>query len=211
MKRSLILCVSALSIFLAQCTKEPLDNLTDEESRIYITNYDTAVAFTTFKTFKIADSIANIENNRLLNKTASGNDAQIISAVSNALVQRGYVPVTGNATADIGVTISTITNTSTHLVDYTDYGGAYGGYWDPYYWGYSDYSYYFPTYYGIYETDETALSIDMVDLKNATQNGNTLDVVWSGLIRGSGIFSGAAINNQVAALFTQSPYLQTNQ
>src|SRR5215218_1186727 len=201
MKRSMLVCLSALSIFLVQCSKEPLDNLTQEESRIYVTNYDTAALFTNYKTFRIVDSVANIENNRLQNKTLGSLDAQIISAVRNALVQRGYTPVTDNGAADLGVTVSTITNTATHLVNYTDYGGYYGGYWDPYYWGYSDYSYYFPTYYGLYQTNETVLSIDIIDLKHAAQNGNKLEVIWSGLIRGTGIFSSATINNQISALF----------
>ena len=211
MKQVMLLCVAASGLLLTQCTKEPLENLTADESRIYVTNYDTAALFSTYKTYRIADSVANIEDNRLQNKTLTNIDAQIISAVRNALSERGFVPVTGTGTADLGVTVSTITNTSTQLVNYTDYGGSYGGYWDPYYWGYSDYSYYFPTYYGIYQTGETALSIDMIDLKNASQNGNQLDVIWSGLIRGTGIFSEATINNQVAALFAQSPYLNTNQ
>lgn len=210
MKQITILCAAMLSIFLTQCTKEPLNNLTQEESRIYVTNYDTAVQFSTYKTFKLADSVANIENNRLLGKSLSSNDAQFINAVSSSLTQRGYVPVSGGASADLGVTVSAITNTSTQLVDYTDYNGYYGGYWDPYYWGYSDYAYDFPTYYGIYQTGETALQVDIIDLKNAAQNGNKLDVVWSGLIRGSGIFSSAAAV-QIAALFAQSPYLKTNQ
>lgn len=208
MKRSMLMCVAALSVFLTQCTKDPLNNLTEEESRIYVTNYDTAVYFSSYKTFKIADSVANIENNRLNNKTLSSTDAQIITAVGSALAQRGFTPVTGTATPDLGVTVSTITNTSTHVVDYSNYGGNYGGYWDPFYWGYSDYSYYFPTYYGIYQTDETVLSIDIIDLKNAAQNNNKLDVIWSGLVRGTGIFSDASINSQIAALFAQSPYLK---
>jgi len=99
------------------------------------------------------------------------------------------------------------------VVDYTDYSGYYGGYWDPYYWGtgYLDDPYYFPTYYGVYQTGETALAIDIIDLKDAAQNGNKLNVVWSGLIRGAGIFSSATINNQIAALFAQSPYLKPIQ
>jgi hypothetical protein len=127
--------------------------------------------------------------------------------VRGALTQRGYTAAAGTGTADLGVTISAITNTSTQLISYNDYGGYYGGYWDPFYWGYSDFDYYFPTYYGLYESGETALSIDIIDLKNAAQNGNKLNVIWSGLIRGSGIFSATTINNQIAALFALSPYL----
>lgn len=209
MKKSLLSGAVVLSILGASCTKEPLDNLTPEESRIYVTNYDTTAVFSTYKTFKIADSVANIENNRLLSKTRDALDAQIIDAISSALAGRSFMPVTGNSSADLGVTVSTITNTTTQLVDYGNYGGYYGGYWDPFYWGYSGYDYYFPNY-GIYQTDETVLSIDVIDLKNAGQNGNQLSVVWSGLIRGSGIFNSQTINNQIAALFTQSPYLKSN-
>jgi hypothetical protein len=207
MKRSVPVYIAVLSLFLVQCTKEPVNNLTTEESRIYVTNYDTAALFSSYATFRIADSVANIENNRLVSKTLDETDAQIINAVRGALTQRGYSAAAGTGTADLGVTISAITNTSTQLISYNDYGGYYGGYWDPFYWGYSDFDYYFPTYYGLYESGETALSIDIIDLKNAAQNGNKLNVIWSGLIRGSGIFSATTINSQVAALFAQSPYL----
>lgn len=211
MKRSLLVCVAALSIFLTQCTKDPINNLNTEESRIYVTNYDTTVTFSNYKTFKIADSVANIANNQLQSKTRDALDAQMIDAVRGALSERGFTNVATNQTADLGVTVSTITNTSTHLVDYSNYGGYYGGYWDPYYWGPGDYyPYYFPSYYGLYQTNETVLSIDVIDLKNASQN-NKLDVIWSGLIRGTGIFSSATINSQIAALFNQSPYLKSIQ
>lgn len=211
MKHIMLLCVVASGVLLTQCTKEPLDHLNAEESRIYVTNYDTSAVFPAYKTYKIVDSVANIKDNQLQSKTLDNTDAQIISTVQHALSDRGFVPATGTGNADLGVTVSTITNTSTQLVDYSNYGGYYGGYWDPFYWGYSDYAYNFPTYYGIYQTGETALSIDIIDLKNAPQNGNQLDVVWSGLIRGTGIFSSATIDNQIAALFSQSPYLSSNQ
>jgi hypothetical protein len=208
MKRSLLMCVVALPFFLTNCTKEPVDNLTTEESRIYVTNYDTTAVFSDYKTFRLADSVAIIENNQLAGKSRSALAVQLIDAVQANLAGRNFTPVTGNGTADLGVTVSQITNTSTHLVDYGNYGGYYSGYWDPFYWGYSGYDYYFPNY-GIYQTDETVLSIDVIDLKNAAQNGNKLNVVWSGLIRGSGIFNSATINNQIAALFAQSPYLKS--
>src|SRR5215213_2784907 len=108
MKRSLLVCVSALSIFLTQCTKEPLNNLTNEESRIYVTNYDTSVVFSTYKTFKVVDSVANIENNQLQSKTRGTLDAQMIDAVRNALAQQGFTPASANQAADLGVTVSTI-------------------------------------------------------------------------------------------------------
>jgi hypothetical protein len=198
-----------LCFFLSNCTKDTVKNLSEEESRIYVTNYDTTVSFNNYKTFKIADSIAVIENNQLLGRERTSMDAQFIGAVANALQQRGYVRVANSQPADLALTISAITNTSTQVVSYPDYyGGYYGDFWDPFYFGYPGYSYYAPTYYGIYETGETALAIDMVDLKNANDNNNQLRVIWSGLIRGSGIFSGQNITNQISALFNQSIYLK---
>ena len=208
MKKSWLVYLAVLGFFLSSCTKDPLDNLTQEESRIYVTNYDTTVSFNNYKTFRIADSVAIIENNQLQGRERTAQDAQFIDATANALQQKGYVRVNSGQVADLGVTVSAITNTSTQVVSYRDYGNYYGGYWDPFYWDYPGYSYYVPTYYGIYETGETAVTIDMVDLKNATNNSNQLKVIWSGLIRGSGIFSGN-VSNQVNALFNQSSYLKS--
>jgi hypothetical protein len=205
MKRIWIWSISAL--FLLSCTKDPVKDLTAEESRIYITNYDTTVSFSNYTTFRIADSVAVVVNNQLKSRERADGDAQLINAIANALQERGYTRVT-NQNADLGVTISSITNTSTQLVSYTDYGGYYGSYWDPFYWGFNDYSYYFPTYYGVYETGETALAIDMVDLKNAASNNNQLRGVWSGLVRGPGIFSSRNVESHVNALFNQSTYLK---
>jgi hypothetical protein len=210
MKTVWLLCLPVLCILFTYCTKDPVKNLSEEESRIYVTNYDTAVSFNNYKTFKLADSVVVIENNQLLGRERTSMDAQFIDAVANALQQRGYVRVANNQQADLAVTISAITNTSTQVVSYPDYyGGYYGDFWDPFYFGYPGYSYYAPTYYGIYETGETALTIDMVDLKNANDNNNQLRVIWSGLIRGSGIFSGRNISEQINALFNQSTYLVT--
>ena len=208
MKRSWLLYLPVLCFLLTNCTKDPIKNLNTDESRIYITNYDTAVSFNNYKTFKLADSVAIIENNQLKGRERTSLDAQFVDAIANALQQRGYTRVANNQSADLAVTISAITNTNTQVVSYPDYyGGYYGSFWDPFYWDYPGYSYYVPTYYGLYETGETSLAIDMVDLKNANGNNNQLRVVWSGLIRGSGIFSGGNVNEQVNSLFAQSTYL----
>src|SRR3712207_4409488 len=127
MKRSLLVFVAAL-VFLTSCTKDPLDNLSTEESRIYVTNYDTTAVFSAYKTFRLVDSVAIIENNQLVDKSRSALAAQLIDAVQSNLTSRRFTPVTDNTAADLGVTVSQITNTSTQLVDYTDYGGYYGGY-----------------------------------------------------------------------------------
>ena len=53
---------------LASCTKEPLKNMTAEESRIYITDHDSSVNFSSFKTFSIVDTVSIIEDGQLSGK-----------------------------------------------------------------------------------------------------------------------------------------------
>ncbi|MCK7553547.1 hypothetical protein MKQ70_00400 [Chitinophaga sedimenti] len=64
MKRVIMfMSVAALATaLLASCRKEPLDNLTEEESRIYVTNHDSTINFSTYATFSIVDSVAVISN-----------------------------------------------------------------------------------------------------------------------------------------------------
>jgi hypothetical protein len=204
----LLFTALAASLLLGACTKEPLDNLSQEESRIYITNYNTDANFASYKTFSISDSVRVIDNNNASTNLTT-TDQLFISAVRANLQQRGYVEVSKNSNPDIGVNVSRIYNTSTGVVSYNDYWNYYGGYWDPYYWGYGGYGYYVPYSYAVYQITEGALSIDMLDLKDA-DNTNQIQLLWTGMIRGSGIFNGTNAESQINALFQQSPYIKTN-
>jgi hypothetical protein len=203
-----MLAVTGLAA-LSSCSKDPLKNMTEEESRIYITNRDSTANFASYKTYSIVDSISVIDNNRLTEKTVTTWDQQVLAAVRSAMEARGYTRVSHTQSPDLGINVSRLYNTTTHLVDLSDYWGGYGGYYDPYYWGYGGYGYDFP-YYGTYQSTEAALSIDMLDLKNASGSG-TIKGVWSGLIRGSGIFNSSSVDSQVKALFDQSPYINAAQ
>lgn len=203
-----MLAVTGLAT-LSSCKKDPLGNMTEEESRIYITNRDSTANFASYKTYSIVDSVSVIDNNRLTDKGTTSWDLQVLAAVRNAMEARGYVRVAHTQMPDLGITVSRLYNTTTNLVDLQDYYGSYGGYYDPYYWGYGGYGYNFPTY-GIYQSTEAALSIDMLDLKNAAAN-RTIKGVWNGLIRGSGIFRSSNVESQIKALFDQSPYIKTVQ
>jgi hypothetical protein len=207
----------ALSLFtvttlavLSSCTKDPLENISDEESRIYITNRDSSVNFAFYKTYSIADSVLIVDNGRVAGREATSWDAQMISAIQNAMNARGYVRVDRTQNPDLGINISRVFNTSTNLVNLSDYWNSYGGYYDPYYWGYGGYDYYYPPVYGYYQSTEAAFSVDLLDLKNAS-SAQTIHVIWNGLIRGEGIFNSNNVQGQAQALFDQSPYLKTNQ
>ena len=195
---------------LSSCTKDPLKSMTEDESRIYITNHDSAANFSSYKTYSIADSVLLIDNGRVAGRQADSWDAKMIAAIQSAMNARGYVKVDRTQNPDIGINLSRVFSTSTSLVDLSDYWNDYGGYYDPYYWGYGGYNYYYPPVYGYYQSTEAAFSIDMLDLKNAS-SAQTIKVIWNGLIRGEGIFKDNNVQSQVQALFDQSPYLKTNQ
>jgi hypothetical protein len=212
MKRMIGWTMAAMAglVLMSSCTKDPIGNLTEEESRIYITNRDNNANFANYKTYSIPDSVYVVDNNNFRGGQATSWDLQALAAVRSAMASRGYVRVARNQSPDLGINVSRLYNTSTNLVNLQDYWGGYGGYYDPYYWGYGGYGYGFPQAYAYVESTEAMLSVDILDLKNAATN-RTINVIWNGLVRGSGIFNSSTINNSIQALFDQSPYIKTTQ
>jgi hypothetical protein len=210
MKKFVVPALLAAGVLaMTGCRKDPLNDLTGDEARIYITKHSDSVNFSSYQTFSIADSVAVIDNNQYAGKTLNETDAAYVSAVRTALTQRGYTEVGREANPDLGINISRVYNTSTGLFDYGSYWDPYyGSYWDPFYWGYPGYGYNFPSfYYGSYSITEGALSIDIFDLKNAA-NTKQISAIWSGLIRGTGAFSRANAAGGVQTLFEQSQYFK---
>lgn len=202
----LLLCTVALAAAVSSCTKEPLDHISQEESRIYITNYDTTANFKSFSTYTISDSVAVIQDGSS-QMEATPTDQAYIAAVKKYMEQHGYTYVPRNANPDLAVNVNRIYNTTTGIISYGDYWNYYGGYWDPYYYGYGGYGYGIPYYgYATYQITEGAMSVDVLDLKNAASR-KEINIIWTGLIRGSGIFNSSVADTQVKALFDQSPYL----
>jgi hypothetical protein len=186
-KQLVVAVCTACSAILFGCTKEPLNNLTQEESRIYTTNSGTTTNFGNYKTYSISDSVAVLDNGQSY-KELKPVDQAYIDAVNKYMQQRGYVLVSKESNPDLGIDVNRIYNTATGYFSYDDYWDYYGGYWDPYYWGYGGYGYYIPTSYGIYQITQGAVSIDILDLKNAPSK-NKIDIIWNGLARGEGIFN----------------------
>ena len=199
-----------LTLALVGCRKDPLRDMTEDESRIYITNRDSSANFGALRTFSISDTVAVISNNRLEDRQSTGFDKAVVNAVKREMADRGYTLVANGAKPDIGINVSRVYNSSTGIISYPDYWGGYYGYYDPFYWGYPGYGYNFPGSYGVYEITEGALSIDMLDLKNANQADKSIKGIWNGLIRGTGVFSSGNVDTNVRGLFVQSPYLRSN-
>lgn len=208
MKRILLMLIglTGFSIIYTSCTKDPVNNLTADESRIYITDHDSSVNFTDYKTYSISDSVAVIENGKSSQDLSDAAQAYI-TAVKKYMDQAGYQLVSRDNNPDLGVDVNHIINTSTGVISYGDYWNNYNNYWDPYYWGYPDYGYYIPYAYSVYQVREGAVSLDILDLKNASTD-HKINLLWTGLIRGSGVFNASVADSQVKALFDQSTYLK---
>ena len=206
---STLLIISSIAFLVSGCRKDVLDNLTDDEARVYITKYDSAVNFSTYQTFRLADSVSVIRDGQLVRHDLTSYDAALLAAISEQMVARGYRLETDEGKApDLGLQVSRITTEYTGVVSYDDYWGGYGSYWDPFYWGYGGYGYSFPYAFGTYTFREGALSIDMLDLQNPDTSSNKLKSVWTGLGRGTGIFNTSNVNEIVQTLFSQSPYIK---
>lgn len=197
-------------VLVSSCTKDPVGNLSEEESRIYITNRDSNANFGAYKTYSIPDSVYVVNNNNFSGAQATAADVQALASVRSALESRGYVRVARNQNPDLGINVSRLNNTSANLVNLQDYWGGYGGYYDPFYWGYGGYGYGYPNSYAVVQSTEAMLSVDILDLKNAASS-QRINVIWNGVIRGSGIFNTTALTTGVQALFQQSAYIKSNQ
>jgi hypothetical protein len=209
MKRVMYLMSAALlvTVFISSCSKDPLKDMTEEESRIYVTNRADSVDFSGFSTFSIADSVAVLSNGAE-GRALTDYDKKLIADVAAGLKAKGYVQVDRIAKPDLAVNLTRIDNTySSVYYDPGYWSGGIGGYYDPFYWGYGGYGYYWPTYYQVYQR-ERATTIDIVDLKHP--KNNQLTAVWNAMLRGSGVWDVNNVDSMVSAVLAQSTYLTTN-
>ncbi len=210
-KRRLLLLMSATVALTAllslnSCRKDPLNDMTDEESRIYITNRDSTVNFGSYTSFSIVDSVAVASNGSTDKRALTDYDKQLIAAVKAAMQAKGYILVDKAAKPELAINLTRIDDTYSSSYYDPGYWSGWGGYYDPFYWGYPGYGYYFPSYYTVYYK-ERAVSIDLVDLKNA-QSDKQINAIWNAMFRGSGVWDSNNVNNMVSAVFSQSPYLK---
>lgn len=203
-----LLLLLAVFLMAIGCRKNPLDNLNEEEQRIYITNQDKTADFNTYNTYAIADRVVVVDGNNS-SQQSTGADQALMQALDRGLQSRGFQKAANN-TADLGIQISRIIRTSTGFVS----GPDYYRHWDPFFWGGGfgagwggGWGGFGPGWTVIpYEVREGMLAIDIIDLTN----NNNPRVLWNALVRGPGLSSAAAAEDIVKNLLAQSPYLQTN-
>jgi hypothetical protein len=207
MSRIKLFWLAAVALGLFSCRKNVTDNLDDNETPLYITKQEPSVDFSSYSTYSLADSVAVINNDQLVQRVRTDYDAAFIDAIAAQMESRGFTRVSHSSSPDIGITVSRIYNDYTGIIDYSNYWNDYDGYWGSDYWGYPGYDYYFPPMYGTYTVTDGGVTVDMFDLKNAASN-NQLRQLWSGLVRGSGTFDIDKVFTHAKGLFDQSPYLE---
>ncbi|WP_212006244.1 DUF4136 domain-containing protein [Chitinophaga sp. HK235] len=213
MKRTMYL-LSAVAVVMAMlsfssCRKDPLKDMTDEESRIYITNHDAKADFTSYSTFSIVDSVVVLSRNSdAAKKALTTYDKQLIASVTAAMKQRGYTLVDKSAKPDLGINLTRIDNSYTSISWNPGWWGG-PGYWDAGYWGYPGGGWFWPSYYNVFQVNEKQTAIDLFDLKNA-QN-DKFNVIWNSLWRGSGVWNTNNVDAMVQASFAQSAYLSKSK
>lgn len=204
-----MLAALSLSVLFIGCGKSALNNLSAEESRIYITNRDSTANFGSFRTFSIVDSVAVISNQQQQRELTT-DDANLLHLIIQQMESRGYVLVNKNQNPDLGINVTRVSNSYLNIVQYPYNWWNSPGYWDPTYWGYGGYNYYFPPRYGYYQTREDLLTIDMIDLKHA-QKDQKLQGIWNATLKGEQVLNGANYPTEIKAVFDQSPYIKIEE
>ena len=200
-KASLFILMAGIGMM--SCSKDPISDLSTEETLVYITNHDKAANYTQYKTFSIVDSVLVVENGQAGTALTELDRDVLIRIISN-MEKLGYKYVSPKSKPDVGINASWITNTYLNVVS-QPLSSYYGGYW-----GGGGYGYGYPSYYQYYQTSESYWMISMLDFKNPNTADKTFKVVWDAQIRGAGIGERQYVDTMVDSIFGQSGYLKIN-
>jgi hypothetical protein len=192
---SILIIATILS--LSSCTKDPVNDLSTEESLVYITNRDTQADYKTYKTFSVVDSVLIMENNRT-GTALTELDRDVLTRIITNMKNLGYVQVTPAQKPDIGINVAWVTNSQLNVTTMPSYWGGFG----------YGYGYGYPSYYQYYETSESYWKISMLDFLNPNTVDKTYRVVWDAQIRGSGIGSREFVSTMIDSIYAQSGYLK---
>lgn len=212
-----LLSVSLSLLLFAGCESYPGMEDSVQEQLVAVTNYDTSVDFSKFKTFAISDSVTYVDmDSQTFTRKAYKDDAKLqnfADQVKKNLESLGYTAVsTKSNNIDLGINLSAIKST-TVIVNttpwwyYWDY--CYWDWWSCGYYPYYPYSYPYPVVVGGYEVG--IASIDMFQvIKGNIGNNNTAKSLWTGAIRGllDGSHAESQFNGAISDCFNQTVAFQ---
>ena len=204
MKKYLILIFFVFALNVS-CKKTPdLDRLSVDF--VVQTSKDADANFQNYKTFSISDTIKLKTTNPLDSVWDDADAISLLDAVSQNLIDRGYTKVPPGAHPDLGLGMSAVKDLNVGVI----YPGWWWGYWGCY-WGYCGYPPYYP-WGAIYTIPTGTLILDMVDLKNASNEGK-LVVKWGAVMSGGLGYTSDDVQLGIQSInqaFVQSPYIQAN-
>ena len=197
-------------LVFTSCRKTPdLESLSN--NFVVQTSKNPDANFSSYKTYYISDTIAYIAVNPKDSLWFDDKAKQLVDAVKANMAARGYTFVSNShSNPDLGLGLTVIKDLNIGVI----YPGWWWGYWGGCYWGYCGYPPYYPWYGGgmVYTVPTGTLTLDMIDLKNASQS-EKLSVPWGSVMSGG---LGNTANdiqlgiNAIDQAFIQSPYLQAN-
>ncbi|HEY8402621.1 MAG TPA: DUF4136 domain-containing protein [Cytophagaceae bacterium] len=194
---------------------DPMSDLEPEERDLYVTNRDVSADFSNYKTYFLLDSVQSIIREGGVTDTVVQNAPLILETIDIELQNVGFAKAATSQEADLGIAVSVLRFSEEAPALFYPYvnGAGFTGYVSPALYGFPDFTFVFPTYYGYYEIQAGSISIDMYDLKTARQPGQTtINVIWSAVLAGSLTASQGnqeqRIVNAIKAAFAQSPYLK---
>jgi len=209
MKRQYLLAFCL--VFFFACRKSPdLGKLSVDF--IVQTSKEPGANFSGYKTYYISDTIA-LRTTDPNDTLWYDNDAkQLVAAIKSNMNARGYTLVQDkHLSPDLGLGLTAIKDLNVGVI----YPGWWWGYWGGCYWGYCGYPPYYPWYGGgayVYTVPTGTMMLDMIDLKNASEN-QKLYVPWGSVMSGGLGYTSDDIQLGVQAIdqsFTQSPYIKAN-
>ncbi|TDB67081.1 DUF4136 domain-containing protein [Arundinibacter roseus] len=198
--------LAALLGLFSACTKDPLKDLTLEESQVFITNYDKSVNFSQYQTFSILDSVLVI-GNQGNGSSLTDIDIQFLTQVVDQMKALGYTYVSPQDNPDLGINVAQVRNSFLNVVS-QPISPFLGNFWGGGF-GYG-YGYGYPAYFSYYQTRENYWYMEMIDFKNPDTANNQVKVVWNAEIRGNGLFEPDLLNSVIQQVFEQSTYLNKN-
>lgn len=205
MKHTLILwlVVAAGLAAMYACKPNPINDLTPEDSQVFITDVRPNIDWSAYRTFSLPDTVFTLNNQQ----SGIWNDARaarMTSSVATNLLSRGYRRVERHENPDLRANIIGITNVQNDIIANPNpwgWGGGWSGGWGPG-WGWG------PAF-SVVQSSEVYWYVEIVDLKNVIQ-GQPPRALWNAQIRGNGILDETLFSNMIGAIFAQSAYLKRN-
>jgi len=192
---------------IASCTRDPLSDLSPEESQVFITNRDPGANFQQYKTFSILDSVLII-GNQGRGTSLTDMDITFLTSVVRNMQALGYTYVGPRDNPDVGINVAQVRNAYLNVVS-QPINPYLGNYWGGFGYG-NGFGFGYPATFSYYQTRENYWYLEMIDFKNPDNQNNQFDVIWSAEIRGRGLFDTEYLENMVNSVFDQSNYLRLN-